>query len=79
MAMNGDQLGIAIADALSVSDSEAIEKWKNIGNMIVSHITDNITINFNPVFTLGVPVPMDGGAVLQTTWKALPPQGGLVE
>lgn len=79
MAMNGEQLGIDVADALGVTDSDAIDRWKEICTTIVDHVIDNMTINLNTVFSQGVPVAQDGGAALQAAWKVLGAQGGLVE
>ena len=35
----------------------------------LTELTTYVKSELNAVFTLGVPVPNDGGATLQTTWK----------
>jgi hypothetical protein len=41
-----------------------------VSNMEVNGINTTLDNSLNVVFTSGVPVPQDGGAALQTAWKA---------
>ena len=65
MAMNGDTLGIAIADAVLDSGATAEGKvqcqdfWKKVANEIVSHIKSNAEV---PV---GISVSTTGAATAQ--------------
>jgi len=44
MTMNGDTAGAAIANALNVTDTQAIEAWKTVCNELFSHITNNASV-----------------------------------
>ncbi len=82
MAMNSDNMGdeiLAAVDALSSSDKTDRQKiFRAMAGAIVTHITTNADIDLTVLFTLGVPAPTDGGAALQTAWKAAGPQTGSV-
>lgn len=66
MAMNGDTLGIAIADAVLDSGATAAAKvqcqefWKKVANEIVSHIKNNAEV------PAGISVSTTGSAAAQT-------------
>lgn len=66
MAMNGDTLGVAIADAImDASASEAgktqcREFWKKVANEIVSHIQSNAEV------PAGISVSTTGTSTAQT-------------
>lgn len=66
MAMNGDTLGIAIADAVLDSGATADAKvqcqefWKKVANEIVSHIKSNAEV------PAGISVSTTGSSVAQT-------------
>lgn len=66
MAMNGDTLGVAIADAImDASASEAgktqcREFWKKVANEIVSHIQSNAEV------PAGISVSTTGSPAAQT-------------
>ena len=66
MAMNGDDLGIAIAnviiDSSAPESAKAIcrEFWKKISNAIVEYITNNAEVE------AGIPVSTEGTQTAQT-------------
>jgi len=80
MAMIGNDLGDAIKNAVDgvgdLTDRQAI--FRAIGTAIVDYITTNGTIDLTALFTLGTPVPNDGGAALQTAWKAAGAQSSVI-
>lgn len=80
MAMVGSDLGDAImAEIDAVVDKEDREAlFRAMGNAIVDYITTNGTIDLTVLFTMGAPVPTDGGAALQTAWKAAGPQSAAI-
>lgn len=80
MAMVGNDLGDAIKNAIdSVSDkTDREEIFRAIGTAIVNYITTNGTIDLTALFTLGTPVPNDGGAALKATWASAGAQSSVI-
>jgi predicted XRE-type DNA-binding protein len=66
MAMNGDLLGMAIADAITDADASPEAKqavlaiWQKIGNEIINHITTNAMV------PAGIAVSTTGSPTAQT-------------
>lgn len=66
MAMNGDTLGVAIADAImdagasEAGKTQCREFWKKVANEIVSHIQSNAEV------PAGISVSTTGSSTAQT-------------
>jgi len=87
----GDEIYAALGLDSTLPDAatkDAVKTtWEKIGTAIVAHLVNNMEINglkvtldmsLADIFGAGVPVPMDGGAVLQLAWKAIT-AGGLAD
>lgn len=80
MAMNGNDLGDAIKNAIDgASDkTDRQELFRAMGTAIVDYIKTNGTVDLTALFTLGSPVPNDGGAALKATWTAAGAQSSVI-
>ncbi len=58
------------ASASDEQKAAITEARQNLEDKFLTELGDFINTGLNNIFTAGVPAPGDGGAALQTAWKA---------